>query len=88
MAPDLPQQPGIPACIQVPPGVDLATLVDASLPGQSFCIEAGLHRVDRRIQPKDDQSFIGAAGAVLSGAVPVVGFTPGSGSVLRTGTGP
>ena len=67
-------------CVPVSPGTDLATLVDASVPGQSFCLDAGLHRVTRRIQPKDDQSFIGAPGAVLSGAIPVVGFTPGSGA--------
>lgn len=76
--PDLPEFPDL--CVPVPPGADLPTLVDASLPGQSFCLDAGLHRVSRTIRPKADQSFIGAPGAVLSGAISVVGFTSTSGA--------
>jgi parallel beta-helix repeat protein len=66
-----PQPPGpLPAeDVDVTVSVDdnLKEVVDANPPGTTYLIEAGVHR-GAQAEPKDGDTFIGEAGAVLSGA--------------------
>ena len=65
------EPPGCPKpSIMIPLGASIQAAVAASPPGTTFCIAAGVHRL-QRIAPKDDQVFVGLPGAVLSGAQPV-----------------
>ena len=59
--------------VVVSPDDDLAQLVEASEPGTRFVLSPGIHR-DGPIEPKDDMSFIGQEGAILSGAIILEGF--------------
>jgi len=63
-----------PAAVLVTPGDDLAAFVDDAEPGTEFLLAAGLHR-GSRITPKDGMVFSGQTGAILSGALPLDGFT-------------
>lgn len=56
------------------PGDDIRSIVDASPEGQVFVLTAGLYR-SPTITPKDNQTFIGEDGAVMSGAVAVTGWS-------------
>lgn len=60
--------------ITVKPGDNLAALVDGQPPGTTFLIKAGIYRL-QPIRPKDGDAFLGEAGAVLSGAQPLSGFS-------------
>jgi parallel beta-helix repeat protein len=55
------------SAIAVPVGSRIQDLVAKAAPGATFCIARGLHRT-QLISPKDGQTFIGEAGAVLNGA--------------------
>lgn len=55
-------------------GDDLAAAVVAARPGASFCIAAGVHRM-QAIDPKRGQKFFGERGAVLNGARRITRFT-------------
>jgi parallel beta-helix repeat protein len=61
--------------IIVSPANDLAGLVDASQPGTAFLLTPGIHRTST-VVPKDDMTFAGMDGAVMSGALPLDGFAP------------
>jgi hypothetical protein len=56
-----------PGSIPVPVGAAIRALVEKAPPGATFCIAAGIHRV-QTIVPKDRQVFIGRPGAILNGA--------------------
>lgn len=69
-------RPGAPCpqdAIGIAPGQSLREAVEAAGEGASFCIAAGLHRL-QAIQPKRGQSFHGAPGAILSGAMLLTDF--------------
>lgn len=52
--------------------------IDAAPTGATFLFEKGIHRLTESLDPKDNQSFLGAEGAVLSGSHAI-------GSVQREG---
>lgn len=49
-------------------GQDAQSIVAAHNPGTTFAFEAGVHRLNEPIVPRDHDSFIGEVGAVISGA--------------------
>ncbi len=53
--------------VYVKPGQEIQTLVSAAREGATFCIGAGVHRL-QSIWPKDRQQFIGEPGAILNGS--------------------
>ena len=60
--------------IRVPVGADLQSLVRGAPEGATFWLEAGVHRL-QSVEPKANQTFIGAKGAILSGAQLITSFT-------------
>lgn len=74
--PSPPQPPGPPAtsppipegAVWIRLGQDAAAVVRAHPAGTTFAFEAGLHRLTATIVPREDDTFLGEAGAVLSGA--------------------
>jgi len=71
--------------IAIKPGDNLASIVDREPPETPFVLKAGVYTV-QPIRPKDGDSFQGEAGAVLSGAQVLTGFSP-SGQMWVTQTG-
>lgn len=67
--------PGILFDIAIVPGESIQAAVDANPPGTTFLIRTGTHR-NQTIRPKENQTFVGEPGAVLSGAVDIAGFAP------------
>jgi parallel beta-helix repeat protein len=59
--------------IQVAPGANLRALAARAPQGASFCIRAGIHRL-QSVQPKANQKFYGQGNAVLSGARLITAF--------------
>lgn len=53
--------------VLISPGEDIQAVVDAHLPGTSYLLAPGVHRL-QSVAPKDGDSFSGEPGAVLSGA--------------------
>ncbi len=62
------------SAIRLPLGADLAMAVGRAPEGASFCIASGVHRM-QSITPRNNQSFFGEPGAVLSGARQIPRFT-------------
>lgn len=60
--------------VMVHPGQDIQSLVATHPAGTVFSITPGLYRL-QSIRPKDDDSFIGEPGAILSGAKELTDFT-------------
>jgi parallel beta-helix repeat protein len=58
----------------IEPGTNIQDAVDANPAGTAFLLKAGIHRL-QQIDPKDGDSFVGEAGAVLSGARLLTGFS-------------
>ncbi len=52
--------------VQLSPGQDIQSAVDAHPRGTTFVLKAGVHR-GQRIEPKDDMTFVGESGAILDG---------------------
>lgn len=74
--------------VRIAPGTPIQAKVNLAPPGTTFCIGAGIHRL-QRIAPKDNQVFLGEAGAVLNGAVLLDRFRQENGLwVARTGRPP
>jgi parallel beta-helix repeat protein len=69
----LPPEVEYPDAIAVSVGDDLAAMVEAAEPGSTFLIAAGIHRL-QSVRPKDGMTFVGAPGAVMSGAIELSGF--------------
>ncbi|TCR62597.1 right-handed parallel beta-helix repeat-containing protein [Bosea sp. BK604] len=59
--------------LRIRPDQSLGMAVNLNPPGASFCILAGLHRLEFAT-PKTGQSFFGEPGAILSGAKILTGF--------------
>lgn len=53
---------------------DLPTMVRDAGAGVTFCLQAGVNRLEEPVRPRDRQRFVGQPGAVLSGAREVTGF--------------
>jgi parallel beta-helix repeat protein len=60
--------------IAVAPGQSLQAAINAAPEGATFLIKAGIHRNDSAT-PKNGQTFVGEAGAILSGARLLTSFT-------------
>jgi len=56
-----------PEALALSPGMSIQAAVDKAAPGASFCIKAGIHRM-QFVVPKAGQKFIGEPGSVLNGA--------------------
>ncbi len=56
-----------PGAITVEPGVDAVALVAASPPSATFWFAPGTHTLDRPVQARSGDAFVGAPGAVLTG---------------------
>lgn len=59
--------------VVISPGEDIQSVVDAHVPGTSYLLLPGIHRM-QSIEPKDGDSFTGETGAVMSGAVRIGPF--------------
>lgn len=66
--------PAPPSGSAIAPGEDIQARVDAAAPGTRFVLKAGVHRL-QHVRPRDGMVFAGEAGAVLSGARLLTGFT-------------
>lgn len=64
--------------ITIAPGQDLAAVAAANPAGSTFLLLAGTHRL-QSVEPKDGTVFVGAPGAVLSGARLLRSFTASGG---------
>ncbi|MFF0340515.1 right-handed parallel beta-helix repeat-containing protein [Kribbella sp. NPDC004875] len=70
--------------VVIKPGQDAQSIVNSEPAGTTFCFAAGLHRVSSTIRPKANQVLASAQRAVLTGSVPLTGWTAsGSRWVLR-----
>ena len=56
-----------PDAIALSPGMSIQAAVEKARPGASFCIKAGIHRL-QFVAPKAGQKFFGEPGSVLNGA--------------------
>lgn len=62
-------------------GVAIATDADphrvlrAHRPGTTFCLQPGVHRIERPLRPQEGDTIAGRPGAVLSGAKVLTGWT-------------
>lgn len=62
--------PAIPVpadAVRIAPGTSIQDVVNAHGEGATFLLEAGVHRL-QQVKPKNGQAFIGAPGAIMSGA--------------------
>ena len=60
--------------VPIKPGDDLASIVNREPPETTFLIKTGVHSI-QPVRPRDGDSFQGEAGAVLSGAQVLTGFS-------------
>jgi parallel beta-helix repeat protein len=56
-----------PDAVALSPGMSIQAAVEKAGPGASFCIKAGIHRL-QFVAPKSGQKFFGEPGSVLNGA--------------------
>ncbi|MFB6725965.1 right-handed parallel beta-helix repeat-containing protein [Kribbella sp. NPDC056345] len=61
--------------VSIEPGDDAAKVVSAAAAGTTFCFAAGVHRIGTTIRPKANQVLASADRAVLTGSVPLTGWT-------------
>ncbi|GAA0606369.1 right-handed parallel beta-helix repeat-containing protein [Kribbella sandramycini] len=59
----------------IEPGDDAADVIADGAAGTTYCFAAGLHRIGTTIRPKAGQVLASSARAVLTGSVPLTGFT-------------
>lgn len=55
------------SAVRIPAGSSIQEAVDAADAGSIFLLESGVYRL-QQIEPRDDDTFVGEEGAVLSGA--------------------
>lgn len=60
--------------VRVTPGEDVHAVVRAQPPGTTFCLAAGVHRIETPVVPRRGDALIGEPGAVLSGSKVVTGW--------------
>lgn len=70
--------------IVVSPGVNVQALVDASPAGSTFSFQPGTYRLTS-IKPRNGDTFLGAGGALLSGAALLTNFSRIGGLYAATG---
>ena len=67
--------------VVISPGENIQSVVDAHVPGTSYLLLPGIHRM-QSVEPKDGDSFTGEIGAVMSGAVHIGPFVRRGGNWL------
>jgi parallel beta-helix repeat protein len=90
---DLPVSPGLTGDVGPVPrscdGVTVTTsddvqeVIDAHPPGTTFCLAAGIYRLEAPLEPKDGDALIGDQGTVLNGSKVLTGWRK-NGSVWST----
>lgn len=70
--------------VQLRPGDDLRTIVADAPEGTRFVLTKGVYR-QQRFAPKDRQEFVGMPGAVLNGAMVLVGWQQKGGHWVKEG---
>jgi parallel beta-helix repeat protein len=70
--------------VRINPGTNIQSVVNQHGGGTTFLLGAGIHRL-QQIQPKSGQTFIGEAGAYLSGAKVLTGWQRDGNSWFVTG---
>lgn len=71
--------------VQISPGQNIQAAIDANPEDTTFCFQQGTYRLEDPLDPKNDQSFIAAYGAVLNGAKVITGFTQSGSNWIATG---
>jgi hypothetical protein len=71
--------------VVIKPGQNAQSVVNAKPAGTTFCFAAGVHRISQTIRPKANTTLASATHAVLTGSVPLTGWTK-SGSSLTAPT--
>jgi parallel beta-helix repeat protein len=61
--------------VPVTPATGIQPAIDRYPSGTTFCIAAGVYRIQSAIVPKSNDALIGAPGAVINGAKLLTGFT-------------
>jgi parallel beta-helix repeat protein len=61
--------------VVIRPGQNAQSIVDSKPAGTTFCFAAGLHRISETIRPKANTTLASAERAVLTGSVPLTGWT-------------
>jgi len=61
--------------VVIKPGQNAQSIVNSKPAGTTFCFAAGLHRITETIRPKADTTLASADRAVLTGSVPLTGWT-------------
>ncbi|MFC5263576.1 right-handed parallel beta-helix repeat-containing protein [Kribbella qitaiheensis] len=61
--------------VVIKPGQDAQSVINARPAGTTFCFAAGLHRIGQTIRPKAGMTIASASRAVLSGSVPLTGWS-------------
>ncbi|WP_132187849.1 MULTISPECIES: hypothetical protein [Kribbella] len=79
-----------PACtgVTITPDQDAADVVDIGQAGTTYCFAAGVHRISRTIHPKTNSTLGSDQGAVLTGSVPLTGWTASNGDWVIKGVLP
>ncbi|MFC5263577.1 right-handed parallel beta-helix repeat-containing protein [Kribbella qitaiheensis] len=79
-----------PACtgVTITPDEDAADVVDKGQAGTTYCFAAGVHRISRTIHPKTNSTLGSDQGAVLTGSVPLTGWTASNGDWVIEGVLP
>jgi parallel beta-helix repeat protein len=62
---------------------DVQEVIDAHPPGTTFCLAAGIYRLEAPLEPKDGDALIGDQGTVLNGSKVLTGWRK-NGSVWST----
>ncbi|GAB2659390.1 right-handed parallel beta-helix repeat-containing protein [Kribbella swartbergensis] len=70
--------------VVIKPGQNAQAIVESKPAGTTFCFAAGLHHISETIRPKANTTLASAERAVLTGSVPLTGWTrSGSTWVVR-----
>ncbi|WP_343980917.1 right-handed parallel beta-helix repeat-containing protein [Kribbella koreensis] len=79
-----------PACKGTTIGTDqnAADVIDKAPTGTTFCFSAGLHRINRTLQPKANSTLASDQGAVLTGSIPLTSWTADNGDWVTRGVLP
>jgi parallel beta-helix repeat protein len=71
----------------VPAGTDIQSAINSAPVGATLCVEAGVFRVNRPLNPKANQKLIGTPNfrTTLNGAKIITGFAASGGNYVATG---
>jgi parallel beta-helix repeat protein len=61
--------------VVIEPGQNAQSIINAKPAGTTFCFAAGVHRISQTLRPKANQVLASAQRAVLTGSIPLTGWT-------------